>query len=139
MAGRLTRIVARTGQPGTAIYALTAAFIAYFCMYAFRKPFTAATYEHVAGWTFAIDFKIVLVVAQVFGYALSKIIGIKVISEAGPSRRAVMILGFIGASWIGLILFAVLPSPWLKVVAIFLSGLPLGMIWGLVFSFLEGR
>ncbi len=138
MAGRLSRMVARTGHIGTGAYALLAGFVTYFCMYAFRKPFTAATYEHVAGWGFAIDFKIVVVVAQVCGYALSKLIGVKVVSEAGQNRRILMILSFIGVSWIGLVLFAVLPAP-LKVFAIFLSGLPLGMIWGLVFSFLEGR
>lgn len=38
-----------------------AGFCAYFSMYAFRKPFSAATYGHVAGWTFALDFKIALV------------------------------------------------------------------------------
>lgn len=34
--------------------------------------------------------------------------------------------------------FALLPVP-LKVCSIFLSGLPLGMIWGVIFSYIEGR
>ena len=37
-----------------------------------------------------------------------------------------------------LLLFAVLPVP-AKVVAIFCNGVPLGMVWGLVVRFLEGR
>jgi hypothetical protein len=37
-----------------------------------------------------------------------------------------------------LVLFAVLP-PAGKVIALFLNGLPLGTVWGIVFSFLEGR
>src|SRR5690606_8394881 len=37
-----------------------------------------------------------------------------------------------------LLLFAVVP-PWAKPIALFLNGLPLGMVWGVVFSFLEGR
>lgn len=37
-----------------------------------------------------------------------------------------------------LVLFAVLPPNW-KIVAIFLNGLPLGMVWGLVVRYLEGR
>ncbi|MFX7854064.1 DUF5690 family protein, partial [Acinetobacter baumannii] len=37
-----------------------------------------------------------------------------------------------------MMLFAVLPAPW-NVAAMFLNGLPLGLIWGLVFSYVEGR
>ena len=121
-----------------ALYGGFAAFAAYFSMYAFRKPFTAATYADVAGWHGAIDFKVALVIAQVAGYALSKFIGVKVVSETAPSRRCRTIVGLVAASWAALVLFAVLPLPW-KVLALFLNGLPLGMIWGLVFGYLEGR
>jgi hypothetical protein len=107
-------------------------------MYAFRKPFSAATFEAVPGWTLLLDYKIALVLAQVAGYALSKIIGIKVISEISGARRGVAILALIGLSWLALILFAVTPAPW-NVAALFLNGLPLGMIWGLVFGYMEGR
>ena len=41
-------------------------------------------------------------------------------------------------SELALLLFALAPGGW-KVVAIFFSALPLGMVWGLVFSYLEGR
>ncbi|WP_312160479.1 DUF5690 family protein [Phenylobacterium sp.] len=115
-----------------------AGFCAYFSMYAFRKPFSAATFDHVDGWTFALDFKIALVLAQVAGYALSKLIGIRVIAEMSPARRGVTILGLIGAAWLALILFPLIPAPW-NVAMLFLNGLPLGMIWGLVFSYMEGR
>lgn len=138
MAGRITRLVARSGQWGVGFYALTAAFTTYFCMYTFRKPFTAATYEVVPGWNFEIDFKIAIVIAQVIGYAISKMIGVSVVSEAKAGQRAWMILAFILLSLLGLVLFAVLPGAG-KLFAIFLSGLPLGMIWGLVFAYLEGR
>jgi hypothetical protein len=107
-------------------------------MYAFRKPFTAATFDDVVGWPFAIDFKVALVIAQVIGYALSKFIGVKVVSEMAPARRGAAIVGLIGLSWLALVLFAVLPVP-AKPIALFLNGLPLGMIWGLVFAFIEGR
>ncbi len=60
------------------------------------------------------------------------------ISEMRPSRRAPAILVLIGISLLGLVLFAVLPMEW-KFVALFINGLPLGLIWGLVFGFLEGR
>ncbi|MGZ3378378.1 MAG: DUF5690 family protein [Phenylobacterium sp.] len=115
-----------------------AGFCAYFSMYAFRKPFSAATFEAVPGWTFTLDYKIALVLAQVAGYALSKLIGIKVVSELSPARRGAAILLLIGLSWLALVGFAVIPAPW-NVAALFLNGLPLGMIWGLVFGYMEGR
>src|SRR6201995_1456159 len=95
----------------TAIAGL-AGFSAYFSMYAFRKPFTAATFENVAGWNFALDYKIALVLAQVAGYALSKMIGVKVISEIAPAKRGVAILGLIGLAWLALVGFALTPAPW---------------------------
>ena len=129
----------RTAPPTAfALYGGIAAFSAYFAMYAYRKPFTAATYAHVPGWPFAIDFKIMLVIAQVAGYALSKIVGIKVVSEMPPAHRALAILVLIGFAELALVGFAVAP-PLLGLGALFLNGLGLGMIWGLVFGFLEGR
>jgi len=120
------------------LFAGGAAFSAYFAMYAVRTPFTAATYADVGGWTSVIDFKVALVIAQLVGYALSKFIGVKVVSEMSAARRGVAIIGLIGLSWIALVMFAVLPVP-AKPVAMFLNGLPLGMIWGLVFAYIEGR
>lgn len=115
-----------------------AAFCVYLSMFAFRKPFAAAAYDDVTGWDAALDFKVVLVIAQVAGYAVAKMIGIKLIAELDGRRRATAILGLIGASWAALVLFAVGPL-WLKILALFLNGMPLGLIWGLVFSYMEGR
>ncbi|HJV41110.1 DUF5690 family protein [Caulobacter sp.] len=120
------------------LFAGLAGFCAYFSMYAFRKPFAAATFGTVEGWDFAVDYKIALVLAQVAGYAASKLIGVKVISEIAPRHRGAAILGLIGVSWIALLAFAVVPAPW-NVAALLLNGLPLGMIWGLVFGYMEGR
>jgi hypothetical protein len=115
-----------------------AGFAAYFSMYAFRKPFSVAIFSVVPGWHFALDYKIALVLAQVLGYAVSKLIGVKLIAEVTPNKRAGAILVLIFLSWLALILFAVVPAPW-NVFAMFLNGLPLGLIWGLVFGFMEGR
>lgn len=133
----LTCWLERASHVWFVLYAGTAGFCAYFSMYAFRKPFTAATYQDVEGWGFAIDFKIALIIAQVCGYALSKFIGIRVISEMPASRRGLAIVGLIGMSWLALIAFGLLPR-W-GVIALFFNGLPLGLIWGLVFAYLEGR
>jgi hypothetical protein len=127
-----------TARPLTLVLGGIAAFSAYFAMYAFRKPFAAATFSDQAGWHFVIDYKTTLLIAQVVGYALSKFIGIRVIAEFGRNGRALAILGLIAASWVALILFAIVPAPW-NVPFMFLNGLPLGMIWGLVFSYVEGR
>jgi MFS family permease len=135
------RLQSRLERAHPALFTLAAGlagFSAYFAMYAFRKPFSAATFEAVPGWSFALDYKVALVLAQVAGYALSKIIGVKVISEISPSRRGLAILGLIGTSWLALVGFALVPAPW-NVAALFLNGLPLGMIWGLVFGYMEGR
>lgn len=138
MNATLKATLARANPVLFTAFAGLAGFSAYFAMYAFRKPFTAATFDAVPGWTFLLDYKIALVLAQVAGYALSKMIGVKVISEISPMRRAAAILGLIGASWLALIAFALIPAPW-NVAALFFNGLPLGMIWGLVFGYMEGR
>ncbi|QQS31544.1 MAG: hypothetical protein IPM47_20610 [Sphingobacteriales bacterium] len=105
-------------------------------MYAFRKPFSVATYENLS---FAyVDYKIWLIVAQVIGYTFSKFTGIKVISELGRNGRAKLLLLLIGIAELALLLFAVVPVPY-NIICLFLNGIPLGMIWGIVFSYLEGR
>src|ERR1700727_449845 len=135
---RLRRLLEKATRIFSPRFAARAAFAAYFSMYAFRKPFSVALFSEVPGWHFVLDYKIALVLAQVLGYAVSKLIGVKVIAEITPNKRAVAILVLIFISWLALILFAVIPAPW-NVFTMFLNGLPLGLIWGLVFGFMEGR
>jgi len=118
------------------IYASLAAFCLYTCVYAFRKTFAAATFE---GLFFAgISYKVWLVTFQVIGYALSKFIGIKVISELKAHSRAFGILLMAGIAGVAWLLFALVPAHY-HIVFLFLNGLPLGMVWGVVFGGLEGR
>lgn len=124
--------------PWFVVYASLAAFLTYFCMYAFRKPIAVGTFTGVEAWGFQLDYKSALLIAQVVGYAASKWIGVKVISEMNANWRAVTILGFILLAELALVLFALVPPPY-NVLLLVLNGLPLGMIWGLVFSYLEGR
>jgi hypothetical protein len=135
---RSASVLAKANPVLFTIFAGFAGFAAYFSMYAFRKPFSVAIFGAVPGWHFALDYKIALVLAQVAGYAVSKFIGVKVIAEIEPKARASAIISLILLSWLALLLFAVVPAPW-NVLAMFLNGLPLGMIWGLVFGFMEGR
>ncbi len=111
-------------------------FLAYCCIYAFRKPFTAGAYQDLELW--GIQFKIVLVTAQVAGYALSKFIGIRIISGMAPNQRTKYLLGLVGVAGLSLFGFAVTPFPW-NAAWMFVNGMPLGMAWGLIFSYLEGR
>ena len=78
------------------------------------------------------------VVSQLLGYTLAKYVGTKVVSEAGRARRMWMLIGLIAFAEFALLLFAILPPEW-KVAAIFLNGFPLGMVFGLVVRYLEGR
>ena len=118
-----TRWLCRQPPLVLAVWAMAAAFVAYGCMYAFRKPFTAAAY---AGSFGGMDYKALLVLAQLAGYTVSKVLGINFVSEATPGRRVAMVLGLIGVAEMALVLFALTPAPW-NVVFLFLNGLPLGM------------
>lgn len=118
------------------LIAATAAFCVYFCMYAFRKPFSAGTFEGKE--LFELNLKTLLVLSQLAGYTISKFIGIKIVSEMNRKYRAAAIIGLIAFAELALVGFAFAPLN-LKVVCMFLNGLPLGMIFGFVLSYLEGR
>jgi MFS family permease len=118
------------------LMAALASFGAYTCMYAFRKAFAAGTYT--GHQYFHIDYKVWLVIAQVLGYTISKFYGIRFIAEVKPANRAKSILILIGVSWLALLGFALIPAPY-NILMLFINGFPLGMIWGLVFGYLEGR
>lgn len=118
------------------IWLMVAAFLCYTGMYAVRKSFLAGQYTGVEFE--GMHFKTILVISQVIGYMLSKFIGIKVISELDNRRRSWYLIGMVSFGLLMLLAFAVVP-PTLKPIALFLNGLPLGMVFGIVFSYLEGR
>jgi MFS family permease len=137
---RLTAWLERAPPTAFAIFTIGAAFSAYFSMYAFRKPFGAGTFEGTVPlpWGGEIGYKSLFVISQLIGYAGSKFLGIKVISELGPDRRAQGILGCISIAWSALLMFALVPAPY-NAIFMIINGIPLGMIWGFVFGYLEGR
>ncbi|WP_462222201.1 DUF5690 family protein [Ferruginibacter sp.] len=118
------------------IYISLCAFVIYSSMYGFRKPYTVALYDKI--FFLGISYKVCLVIAQVLGYMCSKFYGIKFIAGMQPGRRATYILLFIVIAWVSLLLFAIIPPPY-NIICMFINGLPLGMVFGLVFGFLEGR
>ncbi|WP_184548794.1 DUF5690 family protein [Mucilaginibacter sp. FT3.2] len=118
------------------VMAAVSAFGLYTSMYAFRKAFAAGTFT---GQQYLhIDYKVWLVIAQVVGYTFSKFYGIRFIAEVNSKNRGRYILTLIGIAWLALLAFAFVPAPW-NIVFLFINGFPLGLIWGLVFGYLEGR
>lgn len=107
-------------------------------MYAFRRPFAVAKFEGQNFLGTEVALKTAIVISQILGYALSKYLGIKFCSEIKPNHRAVALLSLVGFAQLALIVYGLVPGPW-KILPIFLNGLPLGMIWGLVVWYLEGR
>lgn len=129
----------RTTNPSwTTFTAAAAAFFTYFCMYGIRKPFTAATYEGYSSPFGEGELKVVLVLFQLVGYMSAKFIGVKVVSEMKRTYRALALIVLMGIAELALVGFAFLPMS-LKPFLLFLNGISLGMIYGLVMAYLEGR
>lgn len=120
-----------------AIFAAVITFLTYASVYAFRKPFTVGSFSN-APLIFGMDYKDALVITQVLGYMFSKFYGIKFIAELKRIGRGKIILLLVGISWIALLLFAIVPAP-VNIIFLFINGFPLGLLWGIVFTFVEGR
>lgn len=112
------------------------ALLSYSLVYVLRKPFTAASFSDAE--FFNIDYKVAVTISQILGYVISKFIGIKLISELKSEERFKFILTSVLLAEASLILFGLLSTPY-NVAAMFLNGLSLGCMWGVIFSFIEGR
>lgn len=88
----------------------------------------------IAGYSY----KTILVLSQMLGYMLAKFYGIKYISELKRHGRGKVILLLTGISWLSWLFFALVPPPY-NILFLFINGFPLGMLWGVVFSYVEGR
>lgn len=117
-------------------YTALSAFCLYTCIFALRKTFGVATYDGLHLW--GASYKVWMVIFQVVGYLLSKFIGIKVVSELGANSRAKGILLMVTIATLSWLLFALTPDPY-NLIFLFFNGLPLGMVWGMVFGYMEGR
>jgi len=132
----LTRWLQTTNGFWFSLYVAFSAFCLYTCIFSLRKTFGVATYEGIA--VGGHSFKVWMVISQAIGYMLSKFIGIKIVSELGANSRfkgIAWMVSIAGFAWLG---FAITPTPY-NLVFLFLNGLPLGMVWGMVFGYLEGR
>ncbi|MFD3003862.1 DUF5690 family protein [Pontibacter toksunensis] len=126
----------KRSQIKVALYAAVVVFLTYIMIFGFRKSFTVATFDgiEIAGYSY----KTVLVISQMLGYLLAKFYGIKYISELRRTGRGSVILLLTGISWLSWLFFALVPLPY-NIVFLFINGFPLGMLWGVVFSYVEGR
>lgn len=69
---------------------------------------------------------------------LSKFWGIKFISELRQLGRWKTSLILIGTAWLCLLIFAIVPPPF-GMLCLFVNGFTLGFMWGIIFSYVEGR
>lgn len=119
-----------------ALYAALVVFCLYTSLFSFRKAFNVAAFSGYTLW--GLDYKIVLVITQVMGYMASKFYGIRFIAEMGRIGRGKLILLLTGIAWLSWLAFALVPAPY-NFWCLFFNGFPLGMLWGIVFSYIEGR
>lgn len=117
-------------------WSMIAAFGCYFCVYGFRKPFTAGQY--VDQYWLGIHWKSILISAQIAGYMLSKWCGIFFVSSITWKKRARAILISILVAEFALLGFGLTPRPW-NLLFLVINGLPLGMIFGYIQGYLEGK
>lgn len=127
----------KRNQYANSIYIALVCFLTYSCIFAFRKPFTVGLYNGMPSFL-GVDFKNLLVISQVLGYTASKFFGVKYISELKNVGRGKLIFVLTLISLLPLFLFPFLPTP-LNILCLFANGFPLGMTWGIIFSFAEGR
>lgn len=118
------------------LWAGGAALLSYSLVYALRKPYTAASFEGVD--FFGTDYKVAVTTIQILGYVIAKFFGIKLISELKKERRFKFFVCSAVAAEAALVGFGLLAPPF-NVAAMFLNGLSLGCMWGVIFSFIEGR
>lgn len=118
------------------LWAGGAALLSYSLVYALRKPYTAASFE---GLTFlGSDYKVAVTTIQILGYVIAKFFGIKIISELKKEKRFRFFVSSAILAEAALIGFGILNPPY-NVIAMFVNGLSLGCMWGVIFSFIEGR
>lgn len=132
----ITAWLRRTNTFSFTLYGSVAAFGLYCCIFSLRKTFGVATYEGITYW--GVDYKVLMITFQVIGYLISKFIGIKVVSEMQANYRTRGILLMTSIATVSWFFFGITPAPY-NLVFLFFNGLPLGMVWSLVFGYLEGR
>jgi hypothetical protein len=113
-----------------------ASFMTYSAMYLIRKPISAMQFSDIS--LLGISLKVLLIISQILGYTTAKFIGVTWVSSIDKSKRIFSLLTLLTIGIFSLLAFALLPIQFSPLV-LFVNGLSLGLIWGIVFSFIEGR
>ena len=119
-----------------ACYLAITVFFTYASVFAFRKPFTVASFTGINFW--GVSYQTLLIISQVIGYLLSKFAGIRVIAELQRMQRWKASVLLLSVAWFSLLVFALIPPPF-GMICLFVNGFALGFMWGIVFSYVEGR
>jgi hypothetical protein len=110
----------------------------YLCMYGMRKPWAALQYVGDAP-LLGMHPKVAIAVAQIIGYFMGKLLGIK-LQQFVTSQRLFAVLVGIGVNctvcWF---LFYALPRGALSLLAVMIGSFPLASLWSLIYRYIEGR
>lgn len=118
------------------LWAGGAVLLSYSLVYALRKPYTAAAFADLE--LFGIDYKIAVTTIQILGYLIAKFVGIKLISELKREKRFLFFVSSVIVAQASLVAFGLIDAPY-NAFVMFINGLSLGCMWGVIFSFIEGR
>jgi hypothetical protein len=117
----------------------------YFSTCVLRKTFTAAMFldettgEALEWFSSGITLKTALVLSQMAGFMIAKLVAIKIVSEA-KGRQDVWLAAVNVLAELTLVVFGALgTAPNWTPVPMFFNGLMVGMVWGLVVLYFEGR
>ncbi|MBN2196552.1 MAG: hypothetical protein JW751_27315 [Polyangiaceae bacterium] len=117
-----------------------AGFVLCLGAFALREPFLAASLGGELSFFGAphIGIHRACIIAQSLGLLLSQLLGATAVVELDPGRRVPALGIVLGLGELALVVLALAP-PTLAPVCLLVNGLALGLVWGLAFSFLEGR
>ena len=119
------------------LWAGGAALLSYSLVYALRKPFTAATFDGMD--FFGMDYKVATTIMQIFGYLISKFFAIKIVSELKREDRLKFMVCSVALAELALVFFGLTPPTLLMCLPYSSTDWHWGCMWGVIFSFIEGR
>lgn len=127
-----------TGHPAIAtVYTIFAAFAAYFSIYGICSSLFAGTFDGVKVFG-GLELKVAFSISQMLGYGLSKVAGAIIIPTIKRHVRCPLLILLVILAELPLVFFGFLP-PVGQVIMVFLSGVPMAWMWGIMVMYLEGR
>jgi len=119
------------------VYTIFAAFSAYFSIYGISSSLFAATFDGVKVFG-GLDLKVAFSISQMLGYAISKVAGAIIIPTIKRHHRCPTLILLAILAEAPLVIFGFTPAV-CQVMMVFLSGIPMAWMWGIMVMYLEGR